>query len=86
MECVLCHKTSTEVAIDPLLLRPEIRTILQKQLGINPDKAFAKEAICRECLALPFGERNKLAEKAIRSAQDKRRRDQIRDELNHRQN
>jgi hypothetical protein len=86
MECVLCRKTSTEVAIDPLSLRPEARRMLEMHVGIDPAEAFANEAICRECLALPFGERNKLAEKAIRNVQEECRRELIRDDLKNRQN
>lgn len=85
MECVLCRKTSTEVAIDPLLLGTEARRMLQKQFGIEPEEVFANEAICRECLALPFGERKRLAVKAIKSGRDEQRRDLIR-ELKDRRN
>ncbi len=85
MECVLCRKTSTEVAIDPFLLGSEARRMLQKQFGIDPDAVFADEAICRECLALPFGERKKLAAKAIINSRDEHRRDLVRD-LKNRQN
>ena len=85
MECVLCRKTSTEVAIEPLSLGTEARRMLQKQFGIDPDEVFANEAICRECLALPFGERKKMAVKAIKDGRDEQRRDLIK-ELKNRQN
>lgn len=85
MECVLCRKTSTEVAIDRLSLRPEARVMLQKQFGFDPDEVFATEAICQECLALPFGERNKMAQKAIRNGRDEHRHDLIK-ELKNRRN
>jgi hypothetical protein len=85
MECVLCRKTSTEVVIDPLSLGSEARRLLQKQFGIDLDEAFAREAFCRECLALPFGERKKMAAKAIKSSRDEYRRSLMKD-LKSRQN
>ncbi len=59
--------------------------MLQKQFGIDPEAVFANEAICRECLALPFGARKKMAAKAIKDGRDEQRRDLIK-ELKNRQN
>ncbi|MGB8682592.1 MAG: hypothetical protein WCD12_06890 [Candidatus Binatus sp.] len=70
MKCVLCAKTSIEVKIDPFPLSPEARDMLQELCGINPARALANHAICRECFALPFAERNKLADKANKSEQN----------------
>ncbi len=86
MKCVLCAKTSIEVDIDPLPLSPEAREMLQEQSGLNPDEALANHAICRECLALPFAERNKLAEKAIERGRGEDLCDLITDALRNRQN
>jgi hypothetical protein len=86
MKCVLCAKTSIEVDIEPFFLSPGAREMLQEQFCINPDEALANHAICRECLDLPFAERNKLAEKAIRSGRDENCRDLITDALKKSQN
>ncbi len=81
MKCVLCGRTSIEVKIDLFPLSPEARKMLQKQFGIDPDAALASHGVCRECLALPVGERRKLAEKAIKDEQDEYRRELIKDLL-----
>ncbi len=81
MKCVLCGRTSIEVKIDLFPLSPEARKMLQKQFGIDPDAALASHGVCRECLALSFGERRKLAEKAIKDEQDEYRRELIKDVL-----
>ena len=82
MKCVLCGKTSIEIEIERFPLRPEARKMLLKQFGINPDEALASYGACRECLALPVGERKELAEKAIKDEQDEHRRELIEDWLN----
>jgi hypothetical protein len=74
MNCVLCGMTSIDVKIEQFPLSPEARKMLRRKFRINPDEALAENEICRECLALPFDERNKLAEKAIKSAPDENRR------------
>jgi hypothetical protein len=81
MKCVLCGKTSIDVKIDQFPLSPEAREMLRRKFGINPDQALAESGICQECLALPFGQRNKLAQKAIENAQDEHRREVIQDAL-----
>jgi hypothetical protein len=81
MNCVLCGMTSIDVKIDQFPLSPEARKMLRRKLAINPDEALAENGICRECLALPFDERNKLAEKAIKSAPDENRRAAIQSAL-----
>lgn len=81
MKCVLCGKTSIEVKINLFPLSPEARKMLLKQFGIDPDEALASHGVCRECLALPVGERKKLAEKAIKDEQDEYRRELIKDAL-----
>jgi hypothetical protein len=55
--------------------------MLLKQFGIDPNQALASHGVCRECLALPVGERKKLAEKAIKEEQDEYRRDLTKDTL-----
>ncbi len=82
MKCVLCGKTSIEVKIDPFPLSLEARRMLQKQFGIDPDAALASHGVCRECLALPVGERRRLAEQAIKEEKDEYRRELIKDLLN----
>ena len=86
MKCILCAKTSIEVQIDPFPLSAEAREMLQGEFGINADEALANHGICGECSALPFVERNRLAEKAVKSEQDEFRRDIIRDDLKKRLN
>jgi hypothetical protein len=81
MKCVLCGKTSIEVKINLFPLSPEARKMLLKQFDIDPDEALASHGVCRECLALPVGERKKLAEKAIKDEQDEYRRELIKDAL-----
>ena len=81
MKCVLCCRTSIEVKIDQFPLSPEARVMLKRKFGINPDEALANIGVCHECLALPFAERNKLAERAIKSEQDEHRRQVIQDTL-----
>jgi len=56
--------------------------MIRRQFGINPDEAFVQTAVCRECLALPSAELNKLAQKAIESEQNEHRRELLRDTLN----
>lgn len=60
--------TSIEVKLDQFPLSPEARNMLRRKFGVNPDEALAENEICRECLVLPLDERNRLAEKAIKSA------------------
>ncbi len=86
MKCVLCGKTSIQVKIDQFPLSPEARKMLQKQFGIDPDAALASHGVCHECLALPLGERKRLAEKAITDEQDEYRRELIKDALNKNRN
>lgn len=81
MNCVLCGKTSIDVKIDQFPLSPEARKMLKSKFGINPDEALAEHRVCRECLALPFAERNKLAKKVLQNEQDERRRELIQDAL-----
>ena len=81
MKCDLCGNTSVDTKIRHFPLSPEARAMLRRQLGINPDEAIVQTAVCRECLALPFAERNKLAQKAIESEQNEHRRDLLRDTL-----
>jgi len=81
MKCVLCCRTSIDIRIDQFPLSPEAREMLKRKFGINPDEALANSGVCRECLALPFTERNKLAEKAIKSELDEHRRQEIQDTL-----
>jgi hypothetical protein len=82
MKCALCGKTSIDTKIRQFPLSPEARAMLRRQFGINPDEAFVQTAVCRECLALPFAGRNKLAQKAIESEQDEHRRELLRETLN----
>jgi hypothetical protein len=82
MKCSLCGKTSIDTKIRQFPLSPEARAMLRRQFGINPDEAFVQTAVCRECLALPFAERNQLAQKAIESEQNEHRRELLRDTLN----
>ena len=82
MKCALCGKTSIDTKIRQFPLSPEARAMLRRQFGINPDEAFVETAVCRECLALPFAERNQLAQKAIESEQNEHRRELLRDTLN----
>ena len=63
-------------------LSPKVRAMLRRRFDINPDEAFVQTGGCRDCLALPFAERNKLAQKAIESEQSEHRRDPLRDSLN----
>jgi hypothetical protein len=79
VKCALCSKTSIDTKIRQFPLSPEARAMLRRQFGINTDEAFVQTAVCSECLALPFPERNKLAEKAIESEQDEHRRELLRD-------
>jgi hypothetical protein len=81
MKCALCGKTSIDTKIRQFPLSPEARAMLRRQFGINPDEAFVQTAVCRECLALPFAQRNELAQKAIESEQNEHRRDLIKDTL-----
>jgi hypothetical protein len=81
MKCVLCGKTSIDAKVEQFPLSPEAREMLKRQLGINPDEALAKSGVCHGCLALPFAERNELAQKAIKNEQDEHRRDLIKDAL-----
>jgi hypothetical protein len=81
MKCVLCGRTSIDVKIDQFPLSPEAREMLKRIFGINPDEVLANSGVCRLCLALPFAERNKLAEKAIKIEQDEHRRQAIQDTL-----
>jgi hypothetical protein len=81
MKCALCGKTSIDTKIRQFPLSPEARAMLRRQFGINPDEAFVQTAVCRECLALPFAQRNELAQKAIESEQNEYRRDLIKDTL-----
>ena len=60
MKCALCGKTSIDTKIRQFPLSPEARAMLRRQFGINPDEAFVQTAVCRECLALPYAERNRL--------------------------
>ena len=82
MKCALCGKTSIDTKIRQFPLSPEARAMLRRQFGINPDEALVQTAVCGECLALPFAERNKVAQKAIESEQDEHRRELLRDTLN----
>jgi hypothetical protein len=82
MKCSLCGKTSIDTKIRQFPLSPEARAMIRRQFGINPDEAFVETAVCRECLALPFAERNQLAQKAIESEQNEHRRELLRDTLN----
>jgi hypothetical protein len=81
MKCVLCGMTSIDVKIDQFPLSPEAREMLRRKFGINPDEALAENGVCRQCLALPSNQRDKLTENAIKSAQDERRREAIKDAL-----
>jgi hypothetical protein len=81
MNCVLCGKTSIDVKIDQFPFSPEARKMLKIKFGINPDEALAEHGVCRECMALPFAERNKLALEVIQKEQDERRRVLIQDAL-----
>ena len=81
MKCALCGKTSIDTKIRQFPLSPEARAMLRRQFGINPDEAFVQTAVCRECLALPYAERNR-AQKAIESEQNEHRRELLRDTLN----
>jgi len=81
MKCVLCGMTSIDVKIDQFPLSPEARDMLRRKFGINPDEALAENGVCRQCLALPPNQRNKLAEKATKSAQDEYWREAIQDAL-----
>ena len=80
MKCSLCGETSIDTKIRQFPLSPEARAMLRRQFDIN-DEAFVQTAVCRECLALPFAERNKLAQKALRIEQDEHRRNLIKDSL-----
>jgi hypothetical protein len=82
MKCALCGKTSIDTKIRQFALSSEARAMLRRQFGINHDEAFVQTAVCRECLALPFTERNKLAQKAIESEQGEHSRELLRDTLN----
>jgi hypothetical protein len=81
MKCVLCGKTSIDAKIDQFPFSPEAREMLRRKFGVNSDETLAESGVCRDCLALPLAERNKLAEKAIESAQDEDRREAIQDAL-----
>ncbi len=77
MNCVLCGITSIDVKIDQFPLSPEARKMLRRKFSVSPDEALAENEVCPACLALPFDQRNKLAEKAIKSAPDENRRSAI---------
>ena len=81
MKCALCGKISIDTKIRQFPLSPEARAMLRRQFDINPDEAFVQTAVCRECLALPFAERNKLAQKAIKIEMDEYRRELLKDTL-----
>lgn len=81
MKCFLCAKTSTEVKIDPFPLSPEAHEMFQEKFSINAEAALANQGICVECSSLPFVERNKLADKAIKRLQDELRRNLTEDDL-----
>jgi hypothetical protein len=86
MKCVLCAKTSIEVKINPFPLGPEAREMLQENFSINAEAALANYGICDECSSLPFVERNKLAEKAIRRLRDELRPGLTKNDLRKRRN
>jgi len=61
--------------------------MLEKQIpGVKPDETLANNGVCGECMALPFTERKKLADKAIKGELDEHRRDLMKDALKKREN
>jgi hypothetical protein len=81
VQCVLCGKTSAEAKIDLFPLSPQVRNMLLRLFGIDPDEALTYHGVCRPCLLLPVDERNELAESAINSEEDEFRRALIRKAL-----
>ena len=78
MKCALCGKTSIDARIRQFPLSPEARAMLRRQFDII-DEAFVQTAVCRECMALPLAERNKLAQEAIKIETDEHRRELLED-------
>jgi len=60
--------------------------MLQEDFSINAEAALANHGICDECSSLPFAERNKLAEKAIKRLQDELRLGLTKNDLKKRRN
>jgi hypothetical protein len=81
VQCVLCGKTSMEAKIDLFPLSPQVRNMLLRLFGIDPDEALTYHGVCRPCLLLPVDDRNELAESAIKSEEDEFRRALIRKAL-----
>ncbi len=72
MKCVLCGQRSPiEAKIDQFPLSERARKMLARQLAIDiADHALLENGVCRQCLALPFAERMRLAESAIEKERD----------------
>jgi hypothetical protein len=79
MKCLLCgQKSPIEAKMDQFPLSERVRKMLEREFGIgNPDRGMLDNGVCRECLALPPADRNKLAASALKIQKDEELRDLI---------
>jgi hypothetical protein len=70
-----------EAKVDLFPLSPKVRNMLLRHFGLDPHEALIYHGVCHECLSLPAGERQRLAEQTIKTEQDEYRRDLVKEAL-----
>ena len=70
-----------EAKIDLFPLSPKVRNMLLRHFGIDPDEALTYHGVCHECMSLPAGARQELAEATIKTEQDEYRRELVKEAL-----